>query len=117
MNQHYKGTKTMNLKNDLVTFLAENEIQETITELALTIEKDYAGKELHIVCPLKGSVILTSDLVRKISLPTVVEFVHLTSPKNKSVVIHKDIQGDITCLLYTSPSPRDLSTSRMPSSA
>ena len=25
--------------------------------------------------------------------------------------------GHITCLLYTSPSPRDLSTSRMPSSA
>ena len=25
--------------------------------------------------------------------------------------------GDIVCLLYTSPSPRDLSTSRMPSSA
>ena len=27
------------------------------------------------------------------------------------------INNDITCLLYTSPSPRDLSTSRMPSSA
>ena len=27
------------------------------------------------------------------------------------------IKGDWTCLLYTSPSPRDLSTSRMPSSA
>ena len=26
-------------------------------------------------------------------------------------------QGGLTCLLYTSPSPRDLSTSRMPSSA
>ena len=26
-------------------------------------------------------------------------------------------QGSSTCLLYTSPSPRDLSTSRMPSSA
>ena len=26
-------------------------------------------------------------------------------------------EGDNTCLLYTSPSPRDLSTSRMPSSA
>ena len=25
--------------------------------------------------------------------------------------------GDLICLLYTSPSPRDLSTSRMPSSA
>ena len=29
-----------------------------------------------------------------------------------------DAQGSVmTCLLYTSPSPRDLSTSRMPSSA
>ena len=27
------------------------------------------------------------------------------------------ICGAVTCLLYTSPSPRDLSTSRMPSSA
>mgnify|MGYP000436244217 CR=1 FL=1 len=26
-------------------------------------------------------------------------------------------KGDKSCLLYTSPSPRDLSTSRMPSSA
>ena len=27
------------------------------------------------------------------------------------------VQGGLICLLYTSPSPRDLSTSRMPSSA
>ena len=32
--------------------------------------------------------------------------------------IAEEIKGKfITCLLYTSPSPRDLSTSRMPSSA
>ena len=30
---------------------------------------------------------------------------------------HPDIEEYIDCLLYTSPSPRDLSTSRMPSSA
>ena len=29
----------------------------------------------------------------------------------------RTIKNDIDCLLYTSPSPRDLSTSRMPSSA
>ena len=28
-----------------------------------------------------------------------------------------NVVGSNTCLLYTSPSPRDLSTSRMPSSA
>ena len=45
-------------------------------------------------------------------------------PKAKNVVIEKkfgspDIvrDGSTVCLLYTSPSPRDLSTSRMPSSA
>ena len=33
-------------------------------------------------------------------------------------VIHKIAKAaNVTCLLYTSPSPRDLSTSRMPSSA
>ena len=29
----------------------------------------------------------------------------------------KVLRSDLSCLLYTSPSPRDLSTSRMPSSA
>ena len=33
----------------------------------------------------------------------------------KTVAVYSD--ADKNCLLYTSPSPRDLSTSRMPSSA
>ena len=33
------------------------------------------------------------------------------------VGVYIDITGNKDCLLYTSPSPRDLSTSRMPSSA
>ena len=36
---------------------------------------------------------------------------------DKVITIPKDKIMTITCLLYTSPSPRDLSTSRMPSSA
>ena len=35
--------------------------------------------------------------------------------ERKKIVAHKTFY--ISCLLYTSPSPRDLSTSRMPSSA
>ena len=33
------------------------------------------------------------------------------------VILGKAVKLTKTCLLYTSPSPRDLSTSRMPSSA
>ena len=36
------------------------------------------------------------------------------SKENKVGILDADIYG---CLLYTSPSPRDLSSSRMPSSA
>ena len=38
------------------------------------------------------------------------------SPKDKYIVKDKTTEDNF-CLLYTSPSPRDLSTSRMPSSA
>ena len=49
----------------------------------------------------------------------------MTRPKNSFLkILHKigtfkvlHLIGLLTCLLYTSPSPRDLSTSRMPSSA
>ena len=33
------------------------------------------------------------------------------------ILLDPDAIGRVACLLYTSPSPRDLSTSRMPSSA
>ena len=33
------------------------------------------------------------------------------------MILKPDLDRPIICLLYTSPSPRDLSTSRMPSSA
>ena len=44
-------------------------------------------------------------------------------PKGRNVVMDKSYgapritKDGVSCLLYTSPSPRDLSTSRMPSSA
>ena len=57
-----------------------------------------------------------------LSAPVVPEKVVLTH-KSKTFVLSKsnkflDLEGEYSnCLLYTSPSPRDLSTSRMPSSA
>ena len=43
---------------------------------------------------------------------------HLGIPEADTYITKHDIDDLVTvCLLYTSPSPRDLSTSRMPSSA
>ena len=58
-----------------------------------------------------GDVDNTNDLSKPISTAT------QTALNSKAPINNLSFTGTITCLLYTSPSPRDLSTSRMPSSA
>ena len=53
---------------------------------------------------------MTQDQLKQAVAQAAVDFI-LPKLDDKSIV------GVGTCLLYTSPSPRDLSTSRMPSSA
>lgn len=79
----------------MVPFISEEEINEMISELARQIERDYEGKELLLICPLKGSVLFCADLVRKLSIPVVIDFVYLTSPKGESVRILKDISENV----------------------
>ena len=40
-----------------------------------------------------------------------------SDPRYTAILEHVPVEQGRFCLLYTSPSPRDLSTSRMPSSA
>jgi hypoxanthine phosphoribosyltransferase len=84
------------MKSNMVPFITAQEIDELVAGLAKKIEKDYAGQEIVVVCPLKGSCLFVADLIRKIHLPLVVDFVHLTSPKGEGVRILKDISIDIT---------------------
>ena len=77
------------------TFISEEEIKDLVRDLAKEIQQDYIGKELVMICPLKGSVLFLADLMRAVSLPVEIDFVHLTSPKGESVRILKDISMDI----------------------
>ena len=64
----------------------------------------------------------THDLIIDVieSLNAVLKEVSISNIKDKTYyadLILTTINGDISCLLYTSPSPRDRTRSRMPSSA
>ena len=65
--------------------------------------------------------VLPMDLIQKLGLEKIdeVNVYADNSVKRKEVYgwVILEIAGRKACLLYTSPSPRDLSTSRMPSSA
>lgn len=85
----------MQVREGMIPSITASEIQEIVSELAREIERDYEGKELVMICPLKGSVPFMADLCRKIKLPQIVDFVYVTSPKGESCRIVKDISVDI----------------------
>lgn len=85
----------MQMREGMVPSISSAEIEEIVAELAREIERDFEGKELVLVCPLKGSVLFLADLARKIKLPQVIDFVYVTSPKGESCRIIKDISVDV----------------------
>ena len=59
--------------------ISQEELQSKIEEMARKITKDYEGKELILICILKGSVYFTVDLSKKIDNKLKLEFVQVSS--------------------------------------
>ena len=57
----------------------EQEINSKICELAEQINKDYEGKSLHLVCILKGSAFFACDLAKRLTVPTTIDFMSISS--------------------------------------
>lgn len=78
----------------------EEEVDARIRELAEQISKDYEGKELHIICILKGSVFFTCELAKRITIPVTLDFMSVSSygsdTKSSGVIkIAKDLDESI----------------------
>lgn len=56
-----------------------DDLQRRIRELGAEISADYAGKDLLLVCVLKGAVFFLSDLMRQIDLDCQVDFMAVAS--------------------------------------
>ena len=67
------------------TLISAEAIAARVTELGADITRDYAGKELVLVCVLKGSFIFAADLARAIDLPTRIEFLGVQSYGDNTV--------------------------------
>lgn len=59
--------------------ISEKEVNEKICELAKQIDQDYAGKELHLIVILKGSVFFACELAKRISVPVTLDFMTVSS--------------------------------------
>lgn len=59
--------------------ISEKDVEKRIEELAAQITKDYEGKEVHLICVLKGSIFFTCELAKKIPLPVTLDFMSVSS--------------------------------------
>lgn len=64
---------------ELKVLIDEKTLQEKISELAEEIMKDYEGKDITFICILKGSVLFTVDLAKKIKNNVRLEFIRVSS--------------------------------------
>lgn len=67
----------------LKPLLTQQKIQNRIEEIAAEMNHDYAGKEVTLICVLKGSFVFCSDLMRHLTMPLTCEFLGLSSYGNK----------------------------------
>ncbi len=85
------------IKDEMLKFLSQEEIAKLISKLAAQIESDYEGREIVFICPLRGSIHTTADLVRKVNLPQQIDFVYLqATEKGGAIRIAMDITVNIT---------------------
>jgi hypoxanthine phosphoribosyltransferase len=59
----------------LKTVVSEKDIRKRVREMAKQINRDYAGKTLHVVGILEDCFVFMADLVRALTIPVVCYFV------------------------------------------
>lgn len=59
--------------------LSEEEVNSRINEVAAMINKDYEGKEIHLICILKGGVFFTCELAKRLTVPVSLDFMSVSS--------------------------------------
>ncbi len=70
------------METKITTLLGEEEVAKRIKEMAEEINRDYAGKEVHLICILKGSVFFTTELAKYIKAPLTMDFMSVSSYGN-----------------------------------
>ena len=80
--------------------ISEAEVDARIRELGEKISKEYEGKQIHLICVLKGGVFFMCELAKRITVPVSMDFMCVGSygdgTKSSGVVrLAKDLDESI----------------------
>lgn len=80
--------------------LPEEIVDKRICQIAEQISKDYEGKEIHLICVLKGGVFFMCELAKRLSVPVSMDFMALSSygsstESSGSITVKKELDENI----------------------
>ncbi len=79
--------------------ISEEKLQERIKELAEQIDKDYKGKEITVICVMRGAVFFAVELTLKMKTKLKYEFITMTSYEGtdltEEVILRTDLRDSI----------------------
>ncbi len=93
-----RGSMEQDIEEILIDY---DSIIARVKELAETIEKDYEGKDLLMVCVLNGAAIFYIDLLMEMDIPLEMNFIRVSSygagtESSGTVRILYDLEADVT---------------------
>lgn len=84
---------------EIKVLIDEEQINKRLDQIASQIMKDYEGKDIVFLCILKGSIIFTAELAKRIENNIQFEFVEVSSYENDEstgkIKLNKDISTSI----------------------
>lgn len=79
---------------------SEAEVAAKISEMGEKISRDYEGKNIHMICVLKGGVFFMTELAKRITVPVSLDFMCVSSYGSETrssgnIIMKKDLDEDI----------------------
>lgn len=80
--------------------ISQEEVEKRIQEMADAINEEYAGRTVHLIGILKGSVFFVCELAKRLTVPVTLDFMSVSSYGNGTnssgiVKISKDLDESI----------------------
>ncbi len=67
------------MQESVSVLLSEEELDDKIREMGARISRDYAGKQVHLICVLKGGTFFMCELAKRITIPVSIDFMSVSS--------------------------------------
>lgn len=88
------------MKEEVSVLIDEEALTARVKALAEQINQEYAGKKVHLICILKGSVFFTCELAKYIKVPVTMDFMCVSSygdgmTSTGCITISQDLTMDI----------------------